>query len=68
MPIVCLALELSEGTVTAFVEDRGQAEGRKDAENLTQPCYFVNDTLLKCHLDFFLGELVKSLIYFLMNP
>lgn len=54
MPVVCLTLELSEGTVTAFVEDRGQAEGREDAESLTQPRYFVNDTVLKHHLDFFL--------------
>lgn len=68
MPIVCLVLELS-GAVTAFVEDRGEAEGRKDAGCLAHLHYFVNDTLLKHHLDFFsLGELVKSLIYFLVNP
>lgn len=54
---------------TAFVQDRGQAEGRKDAGCLAQPHYFVNDTLLKHNLIFFsLGELVKSLIYFLVNP
>lgn len=28
-----LTQELSEDTATAFVEDRGQAEGRKDAES-----------------------------------
>lgn len=60
-----LGSELSE-VVTASVEDRGQAEGRKDAGCLAQPHY--NDTLLKHHLDFFsLGELVESLIYFLVN-
>lgn len=52
MPILCLALELSEGMVTAFVEDRGQTEGRKYAESLTQPRYFVIDTLLKHNLGF----------------
>lgn len=30
----------SEGTVLVFVEDKGQVEGRKDAEHLTQPLCF----------------------------
>ena len=30
-----LTRELSEDTAIVFVEDRGQAEGRKDAESLT---------------------------------
>lgn len=53
MSVVCLALELSEGTVAAFVEERGQAEGRKVAGSFAQPGCFVNDTLLKHHLGFF---------------
>lgn len=49
---MCFALELSE-VRTTFVEDRGQAQGRKDSGCLAQHHYFVNDTLLKHHLDFF---------------
>lgn len=44
VPIMCLALELSR-VVTAFVDDRGQAEGRKDAGCLAHLHYFVHDTI-----------------------
>lgn len=48
-----LPRELGEDVAAAFVEGRGQAEGRKDAESrLDLIISYDNDTLLKRHLDF----------------